>query len=146
MDITFPVGEDTEISLMDYYEANKEMAYDPSRGSREVYVEVQNALTGQLYMASDFMGKLPMRKLELYRKTIPPTHKVKRNIILRLIFLTLLVLTSILVHAESKLTANKSYFDFASIREGMNVPVSFKITNTGTKKVKILESRNPNKA
>ncbi|MEA2004753.1 MAG: hypothetical protein U9O50_00565 [Acidobacteriota bacterium] len=154
---------------MDYYEANKEMAYDPSRGSREVYVEVQNALretlgpdiyilgcamhevglgfgifdgsriggddkaiwypekeggmsmqtyfhsifggnylnnitwhcdpdaamvrnpltleeartivtsialTGQLYMASDFMGKLPMKKLDLYRKTIPPTHVV----------------------------------------------------------------------
>ncbi|MBE0460666.1 MAG: hypothetical protein IBX60_03415 [Candidatus Aminicenantes bacterium] len=154
---------------MDYYEDNKEMAYDPSRGSREVYVEVQNALretlgpdiyilgcamhevglgfgifdgsriggddkavwypekqggmsmqtyfhsifggnylnnitwhcdpdaamvrnpltleeartivtsialTGQLYMASDFMGRLPMKKLDLYRKTIPPTHVV----------------------------------------------------------------------
>jgi len=31
------------------------------------------ALTGQLYMASDFMGKLPPRKLDLYRKTIPTT-------------------------------------------------------------------------
>jgi len=27
-------------------------------------------------MASDFMGRLPMKKLELYRKTIPPTHVV----------------------------------------------------------------------
>ena len=31
------------------------------------------ALTGQLYMASDFMGKLPPRRLDLYRKTIPTT-------------------------------------------------------------------------
>ncbi len=30
-------------------------------------------LTGQLYMASDFMGKLSQRKLELYQKTIPTT-------------------------------------------------------------------------
>ena len=45
-------------------------------------------LTGQLYMASDFMGKLPQRKLELYQKTIPTTpivpidlypYKVKSN-------------------------------------------------------------------
>lgn len=34
------------------------------------------ALTGQLYMASDFMAKLPMKKMELYRKTIPPTPVV----------------------------------------------------------------------
>lgn len=31
------------------------------------------ALTGQTYMASDFMDRLPARKLELYRKTIPTT-------------------------------------------------------------------------
>ncbi|MCP2619997.1 hypothetical protein NLC35_01980 [Candidatus Aminicenantes bacterium AC-334-K16] len=31
------------------------------------------ALTGQTYMASDFMDKLPTRKLELYRKTMPTT-------------------------------------------------------------------------
>lgn len=31
------------------------------------------ALTGQLYMASDFMWKLPPRRLDLYRKTIPTT-------------------------------------------------------------------------
>jgi len=30
-------------------------------------------LTGQLYMASDFMGKLSQHKLELYQKTIPTT-------------------------------------------------------------------------
>lgn len=30
-------------------------------------------LTGQLYMASDFMAKLPMKKIELYRKTMPTT-------------------------------------------------------------------------
>lgn len=45
-------------------------------------------LTGQLYMASDFMGKLPKRKLELYQKTIPTTpivpidlypYKIKSN-------------------------------------------------------------------
>jgi hypothetical protein len=29
------------------------------------------ALTGQLYMASDFMGRLPQKRLDLYRKTIP---------------------------------------------------------------------------
>ncbi|MCK4644878.1 MAG: hypothetical protein KAU46_01370 [Candidatus Aminicenantes bacterium] len=34
------------------------------------------ALTGQLYMVSDFMAKLPMKKLDLYRKTIPPTSVV----------------------------------------------------------------------
>jgi len=53
----------------------------------------------------------------------------------------LLVLISTGAHAQPKLTANKSYFDFGSIREGMNVPVKFKITNTGTKKLKILEIR-----
>lgn len=46
------------------------------------------ALTGQLYMASDFMAKLPMKKMDLYRKTIPPTpvvpidlfpYKIKSN-------------------------------------------------------------------
>lgn len=151
---------------MDYYDHNREQAFDPSRGSRELYVEVQKAvrnslgddvyingcamhevglcfglfdgsrtggdvkavwyperergmsmqtffhslfganylnnivwfcdpdvvmvrnpltyeegqtivsaiaLTGQTYMASDFMDKLPPRKLELYRKTIPTT-------------------------------------------------------------------------
>jgi hypothetical protein len=151
---------------MDYYESNKEQAFDPSRDSREVYVEVQKALrktlgpdvyiggcamhevglgfgifdgsriggddkavwypkkergmsmqtyfhslfggnylnnivwhcdpdaamvrspltfeegktivtaialTGQLYMASDFMDKLPLKKIELYRKTMPTT-------------------------------------------------------------------------
>jgi hypothetical protein len=31
-------------------------------------------LLGQLYMASDFMGKLPPEKMELYRKTIPTTY------------------------------------------------------------------------
>ncbi len=31
------------------------------------------ALTGQLYMASDFMAKLPINKIELYRKTMPTT-------------------------------------------------------------------------
>jgi hypothetical protein len=31
------------------------------------------ALTGQLYMASDFMARLPERRLDLYRKTIPTT-------------------------------------------------------------------------
>lgn len=45
-------------------------------------------LTGQLYMASDFMDKLPQRKLELYQKTIPTTpivpidlypYKIKSN-------------------------------------------------------------------
>jgi len=154
---------------MDYYDKNKEMAFDPTRGSREVYREVQNALretlgsevyidgcamhevglgfgifdgsrtggddkavwyqekeggmsmqiyfnslfganylnnitwhcdpdtimvrnpltleesrtvvtaialTGQLYMASDFMAKLPERRLDLYRKTMPATHIV----------------------------------------------------------------------
>jgi hypothetical protein len=34
------------------------------------------ALTGQLYMASDFMAKLPLRKMELYKKTIPATPVV----------------------------------------------------------------------
>ncbi len=29
------------------------------------------ALTGQVYMASDFMARLPQRRLDLYRKTIP---------------------------------------------------------------------------
>ena len=151
---------------MDYYESNKAQAFDPSRDSREVYVEVQKALrktlgpdvyiggcamhevglgfgifdgsriggddkavwypkkergmsmqtyfhslfggnylnnivwhcdpdaamvrspltfeegktivtaialTGQLYMASDFMDKLPLKKIELYRKTMPTT-------------------------------------------------------------------------
>lgn len=46
------------------------------------------ALTGQLYMASDFMARLPQRKLELYQKTIPTTpivpidlypYKVEKN-------------------------------------------------------------------
>lgn len=46
------------------------------------------ALTGQLYMASDFMERLPERKLELYQKTIPTTpivpidlypYKVEKN-------------------------------------------------------------------
>lgn len=46
------------------------------------------ALTGQLYMASDFMAKLPEKKLDLYRKTIPTTpvvpidlypYKIKSN-------------------------------------------------------------------
>lgn len=32
------------------------------------------ALTGQTYMASDFMAKLPEEKLELYKKTIPTTE------------------------------------------------------------------------
>ncbi|MFO7980450.1 MAG: hypothetical protein R6V00_06410 [Candidatus Aminicenantes bacterium] len=151
---------------MDYYENNKKQAFDPSRDSRDVYVEVQKALretlgpdvyiggcamhevglgfgifdgsriggddkavwypekeqgmsmqtyfhslfggnylnnivwhcdpdaamvrnpltleegrtivtaialTGQLYMASDFMAKLPIKKIELYRKTMPTT-------------------------------------------------------------------------
>jgi len=151
---------------MDYYEENKEQAFDPSRDSRDVYVEVQKALretlgpdvyiggcamhevglgfgifdgsriggddravwypekergmsmqtyfhslfggnylnnivwhcdpdaamvrspltleegrtvvtaialTGQLYMASDFMARLPINKVELYRKTMPTT-------------------------------------------------------------------------
>ena len=31
------------------------------------------ALTGQLYMASDFMARLPIKKVELYRKTMPTT-------------------------------------------------------------------------
>ena len=31
------------------------------------------ALTGQLYMASDFMARLPQKRLDLYRKTIPTT-------------------------------------------------------------------------
>ena len=31
------------------------------------------ALTGQLYMASDFMAKLPLKRLDLYRKTMPTT-------------------------------------------------------------------------
>ncbi len=66
-------------------------------------------------------------------------NKVKRNVICVLISLMLLVLLSIDTYAEPKLTANKSYFDFGSIREGMNVPVKFKITNTGTKKLKIQE-------
>ena len=34
------------------------------------------ALTGQLYMASDFMGKLPQRRLDLYQKTLPTTPVV----------------------------------------------------------------------
>jgi len=166
---------------MDYYDKNKENAFDPSRGSRELYVEVQKALretlgpevyitgcamhevglcfglfdgsrtggddkavwypddkdrmsmqiffhslfganylnnitwfcdpdvvmvrnpltleeartvvsaialTGQTYMASDFMGRLPQKRLDLYRKTIPTTsivpidlypYKIKSN-------------------------------------------------------------------
>jgi hypothetical protein len=45
-------------------------------------------LTGQLYMASDFMNRLPKAKLELYQKTIPTTpivpvdlypYKIERN-------------------------------------------------------------------
>lgn len=34
------------------------------------------ALTGQLYMASDFMDQLPLRRLELYKKTMPTTPVV----------------------------------------------------------------------
>jgi hypothetical protein len=34
------------------------------------------ALTGQLYMASDFMGRLPQRRLDLYQKTFPTTPVV----------------------------------------------------------------------
>jgi hypothetical protein len=30
-------------------------------------------LTGQIYMASDFMGELPIEKMELYQKTMPTT-------------------------------------------------------------------------
>ncbi|MBN1350588.1 hypothetical protein JXJ21_14320 [candidate division KSB1 bacterium] len=46
------------------------------------------ALTGQLYMASDFMAKLPPKKIELYQKTMPTTpivpidlypYKIKSN-------------------------------------------------------------------
>jgi len=46
------------------------------------------ALTGQLYMASDFMARLPQRRLDLYRKTMPTTpivpidlypYKIKSN-------------------------------------------------------------------
>ncbi|MBN1271053.1 MAG: hypothetical protein JXB26_02180 [Candidatus Aminicenantes bacterium] len=46
------------------------------------------ALTGQVYMASDFMGRLPQEKLDLYRKTMPSTpivpidlypYKIKTN-------------------------------------------------------------------
>lgn len=45
-------------------------------------------LTGQLYMASDFMAKLPQKKIDLYRKTMPTTpivpidlypYKIKSN-------------------------------------------------------------------
>ncbi len=154
---------------MDYYEENRSMAYDSTRGSREVYQEVQEALretvgedfyiggcamheidlcfgifdgsrtggddnavwyperegdmsmqtyfnslfganylnnivwqcdpdaamvrnpltldegrtivtamglTGQLYMASDFMWKLPPKKMDLYQKTMPTTRIV----------------------------------------------------------------------
>lgn len=38
------------------------------------------ALTGQLYMASDFMWKLPPRRLDLYRKTIPTTPIVPMDL------------------------------------------------------------------
>jgi len=34
------------------------------------------ALTGELYMASDFIGKLPEKRLDLYRKTMPSTRVV----------------------------------------------------------------------
>lgn len=53
----------------------------------------------------------------------------------------LFILISTPIHAEPKLTAQQSYFDFGSIREGMNITVSFKITNTGTDEVQIREVR-----
>lgn len=51
----------------------------------------------------------------------------------------LLISTSL--HAAQKLEANKSYFDFGSITEGMNIPVSFTITNTGSDDAVIREIR-----
>ena len=45
------------------------------------------------------------------------------------------------VHAASKLTAEKSFFNFGTIREGMNAPVHFRITNTGTERAAIREIR-----
>lgn len=52
-----------------------------------------------------------------------------------------LALTFLPLNASSELTAKKSSFDFGTIREGINVPVSFKITNTGKDKAKIQEIR-----
>jgi len=51
------------------------------------------------------------------------------------------VLISTSLHAAQKIEANKSYFDFGSITEGMNIPVSFTITNTGFDDVLIREIR-----
>ncbi|MCK4789115.1 MAG: DUF1573 domain-containing protein [Desulfobacteraceae bacterium] len=54
---------------------------------------------------------------------------------------TLLILMSTSLYSAPKLIAQKSFFDFGSIREGMDVPVSFTITNTGGDMVHILEVR-----
>lgn len=55
--------------------------------------------------------------------------------------LIFLILTSTYIHATPKLTAEKSVFNFGTIREGANATVKFKITNTGSKKVQIQEIR-----
>lgn len=52
-----------------------------------------------------------------------------------------LILISTSIYAESELTAEKSYVDFGTVREGKNIKISFKITNTGSKEVRIKEIR-----
>lgn len=56
-------------------------------------------------------------------------------------FFFLLILISSSSHAVPRLTAEQPVFNFGSIREGKNVPVTFEITNTGTGVAQITEIR-----
>lgn len=47
----------------------------------------------------------------------------------------------ILFPAQAQLKADKSVFDFGQIREGINIPVKFKLTNTGSQTIKLKEIR-----
>lgn len=52
-----------------------------------------------------------------------------------------LILIQTSLHSDSKLAAQNSFFNFGTVREGMNAPVHFKITNTGTDAAQIREIR-----
>lgn len=57
--------------------------------------------------------------------------------IVLIISLTLLLLLS----ARAQLKVDKSVFDFRQIREGINIPVKFKLTNIGSQTIKLKEIR-----
>jgi len=80
-----------------------------------------------------------MKKKQLWDG--PSSLNEKVSVLCKTIFFSIILFGFLSSQLYSELKADKSIYDFQEIKEGLNVPVRFTLTNSGTKPVRIKEIR-----